>query len=129
MAAVAADIDFRIGIEDLSLAPRPDARTEARLAQWNDPMGRLMYQFNAQQSWLMRGGMPGTDRATGAVVRVKAQSGVPIHLVAANVQAGIDISSDEIEVIDWPWKEEESPAVMSLEKQLSVLLGQRLKAD
>ena len=49
----AADIEFRIGIEELSLAPRPDARTEARLAHWDDPMGRLMHQFNQQQSWLI----------------------------------------------------------------------------
>lgn len=128
LAAGAADIDFKIGIGDISLNPVPDARTEARLAQWNDPMGRLLFHFNQQQSWQMRGTMPGTDRASGAAVKLKLQSGVPVQVLAADVQAGIDLHSEPIEVVRWPWEDDESPDVMSLEQQLSVLLGQRLQA-
>ena len=129
----AADVDFSLKINEISLDPRPepprartDPKTEARLAQWNSPMGRLMHNFNQQQAWIMRGTMPGGERVTGAAVRVKAQNGLPLQLVAVSSKAAIDFSEQKIEVVRWPWKNDKGPPVMTLDEQLSVLLGRRL---
>jgi hypothetical protein len=134
--AVAGERDFDLDLDRISLEPppeipdqpRPDPRTEARRAMWNDPMTRWMYQLNQQQAWIMRGTMPGSDRVTGAVVSVKAQGGLPLHLVASSQLAGIDVSEQRVEMVRWPWEEDESPPVMALEEQISMLLGQRLEA-
>jgi hypothetical protein len=91
-------------------------------------MGRLMAVFNQQQAWVMRGTQPGLERVNGLAVRVKMQQGLPLELIAANVDAGIDLSAHRVEVADWPWNEEGTPT-MSLEQQLSVLLGRRLTAS
>jgi hypothetical protein len=129
----AADVDFSLKIDEISLDPRPeppqarpDPETEARLAQWNSPMGRLMHNFNQQQAWIMRGTMPGGERVTGAAVRVKAQNGLPLQLIAISTRAAIDISEREIDVVRWPWDDDKGPPVMTLDEQLSVLLGRRL---
>jgi hypothetical protein len=129
----AADVDFSLKIVEISLTPRPkrmtprqDPKTEARLAQWNSPMGRLMHNFNQQQAWVMRGTMPGGERVTGAAVRVKAQNGLPLQLIAVSSRAAIDISERAIEVIRWPWDDDKGPPVMTLDEQLTVLLGRRL---
>jgi hypothetical protein len=122
--AGAADATFSLKLDEIPLSPRPDPQTEARLALWNDPMGRLLYQFNQQQSWIMRGTMPGSDRATGAAVRIKAQPGLPLNLVATSVQAGFDMVGRQEISIPWPWRDE--PAPPPLEEQLAVLLGERL---
>lgn len=130
----AAEVDFSLKLDEISLtprplpppAPRPDPKTEARLAQWNSPMGRLMHNFNQQQAWIMRGTMPGGERVTGAVVRVKAQNGLPLRLIAISTRAAIDISEREIAVVRWPWDDDKAPPVKTLDEQLSVLLGRRL---
>ena len=49
-AAHAGDVTFSLGINDIPLTVRPDPRTEARLAQWNDPMGRLNLDADELQS-------------------------------------------------------------------------------
>lgn len=129
----AADVDFSLKIDEISLDPRPeparakqDPKTEARLAQWNSPMGRLMHSFNQQQAWIMRGTMPGGERVTGAAVRVKAQHGLPLRLIAASTLAATDISEQKIDVVRWPWEDDKGPPVMTLDEQLSILLGRRL---
>ena len=124
----AGDVEFSLNIVEISLEPRPDPRKEARLAEWNSPMGRLMAVFQQQQAWVMRGTQPGLERVNGLAVRVKMQEGLPLELIAATVDAGIDLSAKRIEAVDWPWDEEGEPA-MSLERQLSVLLGRRLTAS
>ena len=125
-AAHAGEVTFSLGINDIPLTVRPDPRTEARLAQWNDPMGRLMHQFNAQQSWIMRGTMPGGDRVTGAAVKVKAQNGLPLQLLATSMQTSFNISERQIAVVSWPWGEKDAEPAMSLDEQLALLLGRRL---
>lgn len=124
--AHAGDVTFSLGINDIPLTVRPDPRTEARLAQWNDPMGRLMHQFNSQQAWIMRGTMPGGERVSGAMVKVKAQNGLPLQLLATTMQASFTLDEQHVSVVRWPWEENEDSPVMSLDEQLALLLGRRL---
>jgi len=56
----AGEVEFSLDLDAFKWTPNQDARTKARLAQWNDPMGRMMYHFNQQQAWIMRGTMPGS---------------------------------------------------------------------
>lgn len=122
--AAAGDSTFSLHLNEIPLTPRLDPRTEARRALWNDPMGRLMYQFNQQQSWIMRGTAPGTDRATGAALRIKAQNGLPLNLVATMTRGGSDLMGRREIAIPWPWSDEkEQPA---LDEQIAILLGERL---
>lgn len=121
----AGDAGFSLGLDEISLAPRPDPRTEARLAEWNSPMGRLMAAFQQQQAWVMRGAQPGMDRVTGAVFRFKLQQGVPVELLAATTEASFDIATQRVRV-DWPWKPSEGEPQRSLEEEIAILLGQRL---
>ena len=125
-SALAGDVDFSVTIGEFPVTERLDPRTEARRALWNDPMGRLMYHFNQQQSWVMRGTMPGSERASGAAVRVKAQAGVPLTLLTDSMQNSFRFGKDDLTEIRWPWIDEESLSGMTLEQQLSVLLGRRL---
>ncbi len=127
--------DFDLDLESVSLEPppelpteNPDPRTEAHRAVWDDPMTRWMYQLNQQQAWIMRGTMPGGNRVTGAVVSVTAQGGLPLHLVASSQIVGIDLQEQRLEMVRWPWEEQQSPPILALEEQLAVLLGQRLEA-
>jgi len=124
--AAAADVDFSLNIDKISLTPRPDPRKEARLAEWNSPMGRLIHNFNQQQAWMMRGTMPGGERVHGLAVKVKVQNGLPIHLLAATMQASTAISEARIAVVQWPWSTDVEEPVLSLDEQLSLLLGNRL---
>jgi hypothetical protein len=84
VAAGAGEIEFSLDLDAFRWTPNQDARAKARLAEWNDPMGRMMYHFNQQQAWIMRGNMPGGERDSGVAVRVKAQNGLPLHLIARN---------------------------------------------
>jgi hypothetical protein len=131
----ADDPGFKLDLDTVTLEPPPEppkpgpshsAKKKARLDQWNDPMTRWMYQFNQQQAWIMRGTMPGGERVTGAVVGVKMQSGLPLHLVASSQIAAITLSEKPVEMVRWPWEDEKGPPVMDLDEQLSVLLGKRL---
>ena len=124
--AGAGDVSFSLSIDDIPMSPRPDPQTEARLAQWNDPMGRLMYHFNQQQSWVMRGTMPGGDRATGAAVMVKAQHGLPLKLLATTVQTGLISGQQDLARVRWPWIDDATLAALPLDQQLSIELGRRL---
>ena len=129
----AAEIDFSLKLDEISLNPLPepppprsDPKTEARLAQWNSPMGRLMHNFNQQQAWIMRGTMPGSERDNGVAVRVKAQNGIPLHLVAATVQGGLDMAHQNLVRFGPREVSDEALEAMSLEEQLTELLSRRL---
>jgi len=124
--AGAADVDFSLNIDQIPLTPRPTPQKEAQLAGWNSPMGRLMHNFNQQQAWIMRGTMPGGERVNGLAVRVKVQNGLPIHLLVSTMQASTSVSESRIAVVRWPWSADEEDPVMSLDEQLSLLLGNRL---
>ena len=124
--AAAADVDFSLNLDTTPVAPRSDPRKEARLAEWNSPMGRLIHNFNQQQAWMMRGTMPGGERVQGLAVNVKVQNGLPIHLLAATMQASTAVSESRIAVVRWPWSKDVEEPVMALDEQLSELLGRRL---
>jgi len=124
LPAVADDSEFKLGLERLDLKSL-DPKTEARLAQWNSPMGRTAYYAQQQQAEILGGGMPGGPPAAIAV-RVKVQRGFDPRFVAGISAAGVDFYERTLEVIRWPWKDYDTPAV-SQEEQLSLMLGDRLR--
>ena len=123
--ADAGDVSFSLNINNVSTT-RLDPATEARLAQWDDPMGRLLYHFNQQQAWIMRGTMPGGERVGGAAIMVKAQSGLPLQLLATNLQAGLIAAQQDLAQVRWPWIDDHTMEGLPLEQQLSIELGRRL---
>jgi hypothetical protein len=124
--AAAGGPEFSLNLDAFRWTPHQDARTKARLAQWNDPMGRLLYQFNQQQAWIMRGTMPGAERDIGVAVRLKAQNGLPLNLVALAVQGGLDLAKKQVARIGPRSVSDEELDAMTLEEQLTELLGRRL---
>jgi hypothetical protein len=120
------DAKFSLKLDKVPLTPKVDVRTEARLAEWNSPMGRLMYQFNQQQAWIMRGTMPGGDRVNGLAIRAKAQNGLPLGLIAASTRAGSDLAHNNLYAVRWPWIDDAEIAAMPLDEQISLALGRRL---
>jgi len=82
VVGTAGEVEFSLDLNNFKWTPNQDVRTKARLAHWNDPMGRMMYHFNQQQAWIMRGTMPGAERNTGVAVRMKA------HRTAENQRRG-----------------------------------------
>ncbi len=125
-AAGAGDVSISLNINNIPTTGRFDPKTEARLAQWNDPMGRLLYHFNQQQAWLMRGTMPGGERAGGLAVAVKAQDGLPLKLLAMSMQSGLIAAQQDLAEVRWPWIDEDALAALPLDQQLSIELGRRL---
>jgi hypothetical protein len=89
-------------------------------------MGRMMYHFNQQQAWIMRGTMPGSERDNGVAVRVKAQNGLPLHLIASTMQSGLDVAQQNLIRFGPRRVSDEELAAMSLEEQLTELLSRRL---
>jgi hypothetical protein len=124
--AGAGDVSFSLDINNIPTTPRADPATEARLAQWNDPMGRLLYHFNQQQAWVMRGTMPGGDRAGGVAIMVKAQPGLSLQLLATTMQAGLVAAQQDLSHLRWPWIDDETLDGLPLEERLSIELGRRL---
>ncbi|MDX2437779.1 MAG: hypothetical protein QNL88_12095 [Acidobacteriota bacterium] len=125
-AADAGDVSFSLDINNIPTTIRGDPATEARLAQWNDPMGRLLYHFNQQQAWIMRGTMPGGERASGAAIMVKAQHGLPLRLLATTMQSGLIAAQQDLAQVRWPWIDDEALAAIPLDEQLAIELGRRL---
>jgi hypothetical protein len=123
----AGEVKFSLDLDGFKWSPKQDVRTRARLAEWNDPMGRLMYHFNQQQAWIMRGTMPGAERNTGVAVRMKAQNGLPLQLIASTIQGSLDLAQQGLVQFE-PRKKvsDEELAEMSLEEQLTELLSRRL---
>lgn len=114
---------FSLGLADLDLEP-VDPRTEARLAQWNSPMGRLTAHMQQEQGRLGRGGLVGGP-PQGIAVGVKLQRGFSVQLYAAVTEAGIDRYERSVEVVSWPWQPD-GLEVLPIEEQLARLLGHRL---
>lgn len=118
------DSEFKLGLDSLKLSDL-DPRTEARLAQWNSPMGRTANHVRQQQAHIIGGGQPGGP--PGAIaVRMKVQRGFDPRFVTATSVAGIELYERTLEVIRWPWSDSDTP-VLSLEEQLSLMLGDRMK--
>ena len=126
VVADAGDVEFSLDLDGFKWTPNQDARTKARLAQWNDPMGRMMYHFNQQQAWIMRGTMPGSERDNGVAVRVKAQNGLPLQLLAATMRGSLDIAQQDLIRFGPRKVSDEELAAMSLEEQMTELLSRRL---
>ena len=124
--ANAGDVKFSLKLDSFEWAPKQDVRTKARLAEWNDPMGRMMHNFNQQQAWIMRGTMPGGERVSGVAVRVKAQNGLPLHLLAATMLGGIDVDHQDMARLGRRRAKDDELDLMSLEDQLAEQLGRRL---
>ncbi len=122
----AGEVKFSLDLGGSKWTPNQDVRTRARLAEWNDPMGRMMYHFNQQQAWIMRGGMPGAERNTGVAVRMKAQNGIPLHLVASTIQGSLDLAQEDLFRFGPRTISDEELAAMSLEEQMTELLSRRL---
>ncbi len=91
-----------------------------------DPMERLLYHFNQQQAWVMRGTMPGGERSNGLAVAVKAQDGLPLKLLAMSMQSGLIAAQQDLAEVRWPWIDDDSLAALPLDQQLSIELGRRL---
>lgn len=125
IAAPAGEKKFSLNLDSFSWTPNRDVRTKARLAEWNDPMGRMMHHFNQQQAWIMRGAAPGGERVSGVAVRVRAQNGLPLNLLASTMLAGIDTDQQELARFGRRRADDEFD-LMSLEEQLSEELGRRL---
>jgi hypothetical protein len=123
--AAAADGEFPLRLEEELARPRVDPRTEARLAQWNSPMGRLMYDMQQQQGTLMRGGQPGGS--SGLTFRLKFQKGLSAAVMAATTEDGVELYERAVHVVRWPWMKDAGEA-MPMEEQLTLLLGHRLEA-
>ena len=122
----AGEVEFSLDLDGFKWSPNQDVRTRARLAEWNDPMGRMMYHFNQQQAWIMRGTMPGAERNTGVAVRMKAQNGLPLQLVAATIQGSLDLAQQDLVRFGPREISDEELAAMSLEEQMAELLSRRL---
>jgi hypothetical protein len=125
-AAGAGEISFSLNLDSIPMTLPRDPQTEARLALWNDPMNRLLYHFNQQQAWVMRGTMPGGERVSGVAVMVKAQNGLPLELLATTMKAGLTTAQQNLAQVRWPWIDQETLAALPLEQQLSIELGRRL---
>ena len=124
--AAAGDIEFSLNFDSSGWPPDNHPRTKARLAEWNDPMGRLMYHFNQSQAWIMRGTMPGSERDSGLAIRIKAQNGIPLQLVAASVQSGLDLAHQDLVSFKRPEPTEDELEGMDLAEQLTERLSRRL---
>ena len=120
-----AQTDFDLELEKELRRPPVEPRTENRLAQWNSPMGRLMYQMQQQHASLMRGNQPGG--AMGLGFRLKWQGKVGWNLVASPMDNGIEMYERSLAVVRWPWQEP-ADTVLTIEQQVSTLLGKRLQS-
>lgn len=123
----ATDAGFSLDLADLPLRP-PDPRTEARLAQWNSPMGRLTYHMQQEQAMLGRAGLVGGG-VPAMAVRVAFIDGLPPRVLAAVLAGGVEEYQQPIAAIRWPWHEgEEKQETLPLDSQLAILLGRRLES-
>ena len=124
----AGDLGFSLNINNIAVGPKHDLRTEARLANWNSPMGRLMAAFQQQQAWIIRGTQPGLERVSGAAIGVRLQSGLPLEVLASSMEGALRVSEERLAVVRWPWDDSRGEPALPLDEQLSLLLGQRLEA-
>jgi hypothetical protein len=126
VGSAAADSGYSLKLEEELLRPRVDPRTDARLAQWNSPIGRVAYHMQQEQAHLMGGSQPGGATALG--FRIKFQGGLMPTLIVATSDSGIEYYERNVAVIRWPWAKDKEPSVLTTEEQLALLLGRRLEA-
>lgn len=116
---------FSLSIEAALSQPRTPAE-EARLATWNSPMGRLAYAVAQEQVGLGTSGLVG--HSMGVAVRIGFRPHLRPELISAAVEQGLGTSQRSLGTIHWPWDETtEGAPPMTLEEQLSHLLGRRLE--
>jgi hypothetical protein len=127
-ASAAAQEGFTLDLEDLPLRP-DDPRTEARLAQWNSPMGRVAAHVQQEQAQLGRSGLVG-GWSPGVAVRVGFVTGLPPRVLTAVLDGGVQRYEQTVAVVRWPWSEADDGVeqVLPMDRQLGLLLGQRLEA-
>ncbi len=116
---------FSLSIEAALSRPRTPAE-EARLAAWNSPMGRVARAVAQEQMVLGSSGLVG--HSVGVALRVGFRPQLRPELISAAVEGGLATSEQRLGRIHWPWeKETETGPPMTLEEQLSRLLGRRLE--
>jgi hypothetical protein len=102
-----------------------DPRTEARLADWNSPIGRVAHEVAMAQGSLGRTGLPGGN--AGVALRFKLQGGLAPDLITAVVADGVSLDQRSLTVIRWPWTEPAAKQPLDIDQQMSLLLGRRLE--
>jgi len=122
-ATCAAEEGFSLDLYSLRWPPNP--RTEARLAEWNSPIGRVAYEVATMQGSLGRTGLPGGN--TGLAIRFKLQGGLSPELITAVVADGVALDERSLSVIHWPWDEQRANPPLPIDQQISLLLGRRLE--
>ncbi len=116
---------FSLSIEAALSQPRTPAE-ETRLATWNSPMGRVAYAVAREQAGLGTSGLVG--HSTGVALRVGFRPHLRPELISAAVEQGLGTSERTLGRIHWPWEETgEEPQTMTLEEELSRLLGRRIE--
>lgn len=127
-SVVVAQETFTLDLDTMPLRPS-DPRTEARLAQWNSPMGRVEAHVRQEQAMLGRSGLVG-GWSPGVAVRVGFVRGLPPRVITAVLDGGVEHHEQTVEVVRWPWDESDGTggAVLPLDRQLGLLLGRRLES-
>jgi len=118
---------FTLRLSDFSFVHH-DPRTEARLAEWNSPLGRVRYAMADIQGSVGRAGEPHTPMALA--LRVKVKKGQSPSLVTAAINRGLQLSESSVAVIHWPWAGQPPNLTknLPLDEQLSILLGKRIES-
>jgi hypothetical protein len=127
--ALAGDVEFTLDLDTFDWSPGQDVRTKARRAQWNDPMWRMAYHLNQQNTWIMRGTMPGGERMNSVAVRIKAQNGLPLNLLASTIQGGIDVDRQDLVRLGRRRGNDNELDLLTLEEILSEELGKKLAPE
>jgi hypothetical protein len=125
-AAGAGDVDFSLDLDTFDWTPGQDVHTKARRAHWNDPMWRMGYHLNQQNAWIMRGTVPGGERMNSVAVRIKAQNGLPLNLLATTMQGGLDVDQRDLVRLGRRRANDHELDLMTLEELLSEELGKKL---
>jgi hypothetical protein len=127
VGSAAAGSGYSLKLEEELDRPRMDPRTDARLAQWNSPIGRLAHHMQQERASMMGSGQPGGG-AIGLGFRVKFQAGVRPEVIVASAEWGVEYYERAMAVIRWPWAKDDDRPVLPTEEQLTLLLGRRLEA-
>ena len=122
-AVGAAEEDFSLDLHRIQWPLNP--RTEARLAEWESPIGRVAYEVAMMQGSLGRTGLVGGS--TGVAIRFKLQGGLAPDLVTAVIADGVSLDERSMTVIRWPWTEPPTEEPLDIDQQISLLLGRRLE--
>ena len=89
-------------------------------------MWRMAYHLNQQNAWIMRGTVPGGERMNSVAVRIKAQNGLPLNLLASTIQGGIDVDQQDLVRLGRRRANDDELDLLTLEELLSEELGKKL---